>query len=269
MPDEDMEKSLLNESSDGDLTVYSLPGGNIAILDTFSSRTTAMFVHVRDTQCPLEICSKKTKSKKHTLVLKGVPICPHSLLIHFLPPTKEVEDKPKKNPQHKIDYRLTVRSIMGKIKSDFPQSFQSLMDGEFLKKSRVFVDTLLKSPEKLSEVLNTLPSDCEFCGTELDDWNFKEPKSFLLTLGHIKEIKINVKVCKSCRRSFYPDFYKYGILFIHNKFMLCIEALLDILNSLKNDGSLIETIKGKLKLLGQLEGLSADSIDLTRAYSRI
>ena len=80
--DEVLEKSLMNESSDGDLTVYKLPGGNIAVpsLDMFSSRTCGPFIHVRDSKCQLESCSKKTKSKKHTLLEKGVPLCPHSML---------------------------------------------------------------------------------------------------------------------------------------------------------------------------------------------
>ena len=79
--DEVLEKSLMNESSDGDLIVYKLPGGNIAVptLDIFSSRTCGPFIHVRDSKCELESCSK-TKSKKHTLLEKGVSICPHSML---------------------------------------------------------------------------------------------------------------------------------------------------------------------------------------------
>ena len=79
--DEMLEKSLLNESSDGEVTVFKLPNGNIAvpILDIFSSRNSEDFVHVRDLKCSLDSCTKKT-SKKHTLVEKGVPVCPHSML---------------------------------------------------------------------------------------------------------------------------------------------------------------------------------------------
>ena len=77
--DEALENSLKNETADGELTVYLLPNGNIAvpILDTYSSRISEEFVHVRDLQCQLEICSKKSKSKKHTKVVKAVPLCPH------------------------------------------------------------------------------------------------------------------------------------------------------------------------------------------------
>jgi hypothetical protein len=53
--------------------------------------------------------------------------------------------------------------------------------------------------------------------------------------------------------------------------MLTIEAILDILNTLKTSGSLIEPIKDKLTLLGQLEGLSADDIktDITNNSIKI
>jgi hypothetical protein len=154
---------------------------------------------------------------------------------------------------------------MAKLREKFPPSFKSLREGDFVKNSRSFVDSLLTSPEKLNQVLGTLSSNCEFCGTLLENWNFKNPKSFLITLGHIREVKVCVKTCKTCRIAIYPDFYQNGILFVHNKFMLTIEAILDILNTLKHNGSLIESIKDKLLLLGQLEGLAADTIqkDLT------
>ena len=53
--------------------------------------------------------------------------------------------------------------------------------------------------------------------------------------------------------------------------MLTIEVILDFLNTLKNNGSLIESIKDKLLLLGQLEGIAADVIlkDLTNNSVRL
>ena len=80
--DENLEESLLRESSDGEVTAYLLPGCNIAVpmLDMFATENSENFVHVRDFQCSLPACSKKVKSKKHTLVEKGVPVCAHSIL---------------------------------------------------------------------------------------------------------------------------------------------------------------------------------------------
>ena len=80
--DENIEKSLYKESSDGEVTIFKLPNETYAvpILDLFDSVNSEDFVHVRALKCSLEICARKTKSKKHTLVEKGVPICPHSML---------------------------------------------------------------------------------------------------------------------------------------------------------------------------------------------
>ena len=170
-----------------------------------------------------------------------------------------------------MDYILTVQNVMSKIKDNFPPTFKSLREGGFVRKSRTFMDSLLASEEKLNQVLGTLPSLCEFCDTLLENWSFKSVKSFLITMGHIKEISIKLKFCKTCKRAFYPDYYQHGILFVHNKFMISISAILDILNTLKQSGSLIESIKDKLLLLGQLEGLDPDDMqtDLSNNSIRI
>ena len=83
--DESLEKALISESSDGEITVYQLPGENIAVplLGTEKTEFLTDFVHLRDLKCSLDTCSKKSKSKLHTLVLKGTPVCQHSLLGSF------------------------------------------------------------------------------------------------------------------------------------------------------------------------------------------
>ena len=127
-----------------------------------------------------------------------------------------------------------------------------------MKNSRSFIDSLLASEENLSRVLETLPSVCEFCNMELDIWRAKNPRSYFITLGHIREITIRIMFCKSCKRAFYPEFYENGLIFLHNKFLVTIEMIMDILNTMKQNGSLIESIRDKLLLLGQLEGLDAE-----------
>ena len=71
----------------------------------------------------------------------------------------------------------------------------------------------------------------------------------------VQEIQIKLKVCPKCRRAFYPSFYKNGIIFVHNKFMLTIEAILDLGQILSTGGGFLATVKEKLLLLGHLEGL--------------
>ena len=80
--DESLEEAFINESTDNEISVYVLPGGNIAVslLGTEKNQFVTDFVDIRDLKCTLDICSKKVKSKVHTLVVKGVPVCRHSLL---------------------------------------------------------------------------------------------------------------------------------------------------------------------------------------------
>ena len=174
--DEMLEESLRKESSDGEVTVFLLPDNNIVVplLDIFLSMYGEEWVHVRNLDCYLEICRKKVKSKRHTLVEKGVPICVHSMLARICSENKQQDLEPHSKPQHKIDHYLTVKTIMSKIQAKFPESFKILREGDFVKKSRTFVDSLLLFPEKLRQVLENVQSNCEFCGDLLKDWNHKE-----------------------------------------------------------------------------------------------
>ena len=79
--DEDLEKEIIAESSDGEIFVHKLPGGNLAVPRLGSEKTKLMteFVHLRDLKCTVEKC-QKGKSKLHTLMVKGAPVCRHLLL---------------------------------------------------------------------------------------------------------------------------------------------------------------------------------------------
>lgn len=258
--DESLERSFTNESSDGEINLYFLPGANIAVpvLDIHAAGNLPEFVHVRDLQCSLDICSRK--SKKHTILEKGVPLCAHRILLNFLPKVDKGL-KQKKETKHLIDAQLTVKTLIAKIRQNFPPSFESLIKRDFLTKSRSFVDSILSSEEKLKEVLENIPPNCELCNGLLEVWKHKEPKSFLLALGHMKKVQILVKICPACKLAVYPDLLQMGLIFAHNKFIITIEAILDMLNTLKINGSLIHSIEEKLKLLGRLEGIASDVIE--------
>ena len=80
--EEALEKAFRDNSSDGELVIHVLPGGNMAVPLLGTEKTTFMtdYVHLRDLKCNLDPCNKKVKSKLHSLVVKGVPVCRHSLL---------------------------------------------------------------------------------------------------------------------------------------------------------------------------------------------
>ena len=83
--EEDLEKAFKLESSDDEITIFHLTGKQIAVpilnLERdCSSGSTEKFVHLKDLKCTMDSCTRKLKSKKHTLVVKGVSLCRHSLL---------------------------------------------------------------------------------------------------------------------------------------------------------------------------------------------
>ena len=129
--DENLEKSLLKESSDGEVTIFKLPSENYAvpILDLFTSANSEDFVHVRALKCSLDNCARKTKSKKHTLVEKGVPMCPHSML-------GEKQWKYPLAPRSRVSERCTLRLIPHRHYWDYYWDFFGAHAGEGTNKKK-------------------------------------------------------------------------------------------------------------------------------------
>ena len=80
--DEALENAYKQEASDNELCVFVLPGSNLAVplFGTEKDQYMTDFVHIRNMKCSLDRCMKKSKSKMHALVVKGQPVCRHSLL---------------------------------------------------------------------------------------------------------------------------------------------------------------------------------------------
>ena len=79
--DDDLEKEIRNESSEDEIFLYKLPGGNLAVplLGIEQTKLLTSFVHIRDLKCSVDACLKG-KSKLHTLHIKDSPVCRHLLL---------------------------------------------------------------------------------------------------------------------------------------------------------------------------------------------
>ena len=170
-------------------------------------------------------------------------------------------EAPKKATNHYIDFDQTVKDVIHQIKTKFPGTLEECQESKFLTNSRTFVESLILLPDKLEQILKTVPSKCKFCDVSLELWKHKTPKSYFLSMGNLKEVTIIVKVCPECRRAFYPSFYENGIIFVHNKFMISLEAILDLSQILQNGGSFVEAVKRKLLLLGQVEGLDKKMLE--------
>ena len=182
--------------------------------------------------------------------------------------TRETSNKETK---HLIDFALTIKDVMQRVKGGFPHSLKDCQESDYMSRSRSFVSSLVVIPEKLEQILKTVPSQCDYCNLPLIDWIHKGAKSYFLSVGHLREINIVVKICSKCKRAYYPDFYQNGLLFLHNKFLITIEAILDLSHVLQTGGSSIEVIKKKLLLLGQLEGLDMEALkkDLTNTALKL
>ena len=169
---------------------------------------------------------------------------------------------------------MTIKDVLNRIEKAFPKTYKELEEGNFLSKSRTFVNSLVHQPDKLKALLNNLPSECSYCSHPLDDWRHKHPKSYFMTMGHLKQIDIKLKVCSKCRCAFYPDFYGNGIIFIHNKIMVSIETILDLNHVMQIGGGFIEAVKNKIMLLGKLDGipeeeLKSDAVHLALKMEKI
>ena len=174
------------ESSDGEIHVYLLPGDNIVVplLGLDKDQFMTDFVHIRDLKCSIDKCTKKVKSKHHTLVVKDHPVCRHLLLAHLVEsPADQAQHAPT---QHLIDHELTVKHVIKEIMTNFPSSMEECRESNFVPDSRTFVNTLTMMPDKLNQVLKMIPSVCTYCLETLEDWKHKPPKSYFLSMGHLK-----------------------------------------------------------------------------------
>ena len=49
------------------------------------------------------------------------------------------------------------------------------------------------------------------------NWHHKAKDSYILSLGEMKKVKMNVKFCANCNALFYPELYQFGMVPVHNK----------------------------------------------------
>ena len=77
----------------------------------------------------------------------------------------------------------------------------------------------------------------------------------------MKSIQIPVKRCPSCSCAHYPNLYEHGLISLHNKLMVSIDFILDLINVLKTGGAMIETIQHRIRLLGVASGLGVEEVE--------
>jgi hypothetical protein len=199
-------KILQEASNQGIISVFSLPGDNMVVptctLPTHEAPLN--YIHIRNDKCPLGSCKEK-KSKLHTLASKSQPLCLHTLLTHAV----EKSDKPKPMKPHvpKINREISVDEVVKEISEKFP-NMSAIRKDEFLVKSRKYIEELFNKPNKNKVINDHVPKLCKYCpSTSLVDWPYKPKKAFLVSMGHIARVEILLKVCRKCKRVFYPGTY--------------------------------------------------------------
>lgn len=202
----------------------------------------------RNEVCPLDLCRSKSKRRIHTLIKKATPLCLHSILA--VESSSLEGEMPVSLAGHQLDYERTVKKVVQKIKENFPSDFRQCEEGTFASDSKSYIDNLIMTSSIEEAIANSVPRVCEDCGQKMILWQFKEPKSYFISLGNIKKVKIPVYTCQDCKCAYYPDLYSKGLIPIHNSLIVSFDLLLDAINSLRLGAPLTETIKYRLKLLG-------------------
>lgn len=195
--------------------------------------------------CPLEECKCRMKRKVHSLVKKVKPLCIHTILA--IQASEYV--KPDSKVRHNIDFEKTVKKVMIKIRSKFPVNFRMCEEGSFAIASKCYVDSLMLSINMEETLAAAAPKFCEDCNQELKIWKFKEPNSYCVTLGKMKETHIPVLYCSKCMCAYYPELYENGLVFLHNSLMVSFDLLLDMINALRLGVGLTMFIQHRLELL--------------------
>lgn len=210
------------------------------------------YVHIRKQKCPLTSC-KESKSKLHTLSKKETPICLHTVLIHSLeaqsqsspsssssaslPSAETGVKKTIKNP--KINRDLTTKVVMDKISQHFPTMTEMESSG-FITRSRTDVEKLVSSKSVQETILKCTRKVCTSCHESvLEDWPFRPKQAFLLSLGHLVKVEIPVKLCRKCRRIFYPGVFIIPTTKILINFLLFQNCMRRAFSQFTTDSSLL------------------------------
>ena len=160
----------------------------------------------------------------------------------------------------KLDRDLTIDFVMEQIAEHFPTLNSDR--SEFLIKNRKQVEQLSSKDIIDNELVRMMPKICLKCqSSTLIDWPYKANKTaYFLSMGHLKEIKIPVRTCTVCRRAYYPQMYDRGLFNIHNKALISVDFLLDFDNMLDSGTGLIDSIKKRILLMGEREGIPSSSL---------
>ena len=200
---------LLNVSSKGKISIWMLPDHTYVVpsMTDPSHESPVPFLHISKNKCTFSKCKEKS-AKIHALTKKDQPLCLHTFLIHALGQVAAIPSlstDAKKPSIPKINRDRTVDFVMSKIGESFP-TMTKMESSSFIQKSRRYIEKLLLNKKDINQTIrNQCLSMCTVCtDVVLEDWPWKPRRAFLLSVGHLVQIEIPLKFCRSCLRVFYP-----------------------------------------------------------------
>ena len=209
-------------------------------------------------QCDNGSCAKSRGGPLHAYSqTKTTSVCLHTLIAEHINP--EVTKTARGDPL--FDHCKTVEKVVSKISQNFPTfSDQSDING-FLVKNANFVQSFVnKSDEEQAQMISNKQTTCDVCDFPLKKWRGSTKNSYFISMGHIKLIKMDVLHCENCQVLLYPDLYTYGIIPIHNKFLVSYDYLHSMLIPLSTGAPLVETIEKQLQLRMRREGFTENLV---------
>ena len=176
-------------------------------------------------------------------------------------------------------YHRTVDILLEQIEKHFPVFNEEALK-DFLPNNKTFVDSLCSDDDVNSRIFGYLPESCVGCHMTdtLELWPHLAANPILISVGHLRKIKIPVLCCTNCNIANYPDMISFGVFPIHNKVLISIDYILDVKDNLVSGreyyiclfsilllipgSSVIDRIINKMSLLSMMHGLSGMEVNV-------
>lgn len=90
-------------------------------------------------------------------------------------------------------------------------------NSSFLRINKEFVDQICKKKDTSAAISKYCLEQCPKCSAKLVKWPHKTKESYMISLGDIKKVRINVNQCPECNILLYPSLFNVGLIPLHNK----------------------------------------------------
>ena len=104
----------------------------------------------------------------------------------------------KDNAKFEIDRCKTVEFVIQNVNEHFPSATGDIQN--FLAKNKDFIDKLYSHENITEELTQYARTTCYFCDEQTKNWHHKAKDSYIVSLGEIKKVTMNVQFCANCTK---------------------------------------------------------------------